>query len=433
MAKDSAKKYKFSSPPGEPKEGKSAPPESGGDGMKTIMIIGILLVLIVIVGGFLVYIITSRGPPASSPPADNQTNPPVIVPPANTTNLTNQTVTNQTSNTTCGDQCHIANALSGANFSECSLVSSQVLAQDCYSQISGESLQACKALSDEAKKKLCMLPFALNDSALCSLLSDADKAECLAQFDPCLSAKDKTLCMAISSKDPGKCGTDTACLTNYSIAMQDPAPCATIAEPVKSKACTSAALHSDRCADLTLDSQRNYCYELYALYTDDYLTCTQINGDNIYSLDCNSYFAARLKNLKICDQDSLSLDTLWACYTNYSLISGDPSGCQMIDKLATTNKFKCSFEFAKKYGDPTACQMISDSLAQRNTCYQGVILYSNRNLDWTKCDGVVNQIYQDKCFIEAAKIYSNVTLCDKVLEAYARESCRSSYASNQTN
>jgi hypothetical protein len=219
---------------------------------------------------------------------------------------------------------------------------------------------------------------------------------------------------------------------NYSVTQKDAAPCSKITDDVKSKACVSAVLRTDKCSNLALQSQRDYCYELYAIYSDDYLTCTQIAGDNMYSLDCLSYFSARLGNLALCEQDSLSLNTLWACYTNYSLISGDPAGCVKIDALATTNKFKCTFAFAEKYGDPSACQMITDSLVQRNTCYQGVILYDNANLDWTKCPAVVNTIYQDKCFIEGAKVYSNISLCDRITADYAKTSCRDSYAANKS-
>jgi hypothetical protein len=214
---------------------------------------------------------------------------------------------------------------------------------------------------------------------------------------------------------------------NYSVTTGDASACGNLTETVKSKACSSATLLTDKCTDLTLDSEKNYCYELYAIYSDNPLTCTQINGDNVYSLDCVSYFAGKRKDLSICEKDSLSLNSLWACYINYSLISGDISGCAKIDPMATTNKFACSFAFAKKFGDPTACQLITDSLNQRSTCYQGVILYSNQNLDWTKCAGVVNIDWKNKCYVEAAKLRNDISICDNIESDNGRLGCRDSY------
>jgi hypothetical protein len=138
-----------------------------------------------------------------------------------------------------------------------------------------------------------------------------------------------------------------------------------------------------------------------------------------------------MQNLSICDEGDIGLNELWACYRNYSLITGNLSGCQNIDELAITNQFQCVFEYAKKYGDPSACDLI-ESLSSRSTCYEGSIIYSNQNLDWHHCSNVTNFIWQNKCYTEGAKITNNISICDYPSETYARESCRTSFESNKT-
>jgi len=403
------KKYKFS-------KGEE------GDNKNTILLIGVLLILILVLGGVLVMIIMSKMTPIK--PVANTTPPPPVVPPTPPVNVSNGTITPPA----CSDACHLQNAIQQNNVSECLLVS-QASVQDCLLQISNTSLTACTSLADEGRKKSCVMRFAVsgNDSSLCGLLGTTAKQECISALDPCRSSNDKPLCQALSAKNATKCGSDSRCLLDYGVAVNDSSVCGRIGDAVMSKACLSATLGTDKCSDLPAGAQRDYCYELWALHQDDFYICTQITGDTVYSLDCYSTFAAKLGELSICDQDSFSLNSLWACYTNYSLLSGDLSGCKKIDELATTSLFRCSFEYAKKYGDPSACQVISDSLNQRSTCYQGVIIYSNQNLDWTKCAGIVNYEWYNKCYIESAKLYNNVSLCDRIANANERQSCVDSF------
>ena len=440
VAKDSGKKYKPSPPPVLEEKDEEKPyrfnQNDNAEGRKTIVLIGVLLVLILLVGGALVYIITARAPP--TPPANttNQTHP--VPPPSNGTSITPppSNTTNSTSNltnVTCDDQCHLANALGSVNASECLKIQNQSVSQGCLLQLSNSSVDACEALQAEAEKDSCLIPFAIarNDSSLCGQLSGAGKDRCMAVFNPCSGASEKSLCEAISSKNPGLCDSND-CIMNYSAATKDSHACGLVNDTVKSKACLSAATGLDHCTDLNLSSQQDYCYELYAVYTDNHLICTEIKWDDMYSLDCDSYFAARLKNLSVCDNGLLSLNSLWDCYTNYSMISDDPSGCANIDPLASTSRFQCAFAFAKKYGDPSACVIITDSLAQRNTCYEGAIIYTSTKIDWTKCGGVVDTNYQNLCYTDAAKQYANESICDMIQQDNSVESCKNSFAINQS-
>ncbi len=396
------------------------------DGRQTIVLIGVLLVLIVIVGAALISLLGQKGSgPAVVPP--NNTN--VTPQPPGGANDTNQTPVTPA----CNDQCLYDLAVAGQNASACAAISAANMSQSCFERLSDVSLDACMEVNNPDKLQVCVTSFAVakRNISLCGLLVQG-KEDCRLSVDPCINAPDKRLCGAINAGNPSLCEKNEQCLLNYSMEKKDSQACALISDNVVSTACRSAVQYTDKCSDLPEDATRDYCYMLFAIYSGDYMTCTQVSGNSIYMLDCLSYFAVKLGNFSVCNADRLGLNERWACYTNYSLQTGDFAGCQNIDKLASTNQFKCSFEFAKKYGDPSACQLI-DSLATRNTCYEGAIIYSNANLDYAKCQYVTSFTWQNKCYTESAKLYKDISLCDRVTEEYAKESCRNAYEANQTS
>jgi hypothetical protein len=400
--------------------------DKGDDGKQTIVLIGILLVLIVIVGAALISILNPKGGPVTPvPPNTTNTTPH----PPDGTNTTNETPIAPP----CNDQCLFDLAITGQNASACAAISGGNMSQACFERLSDISLEACKEVKNPDKLQVCVTSFAVaqRNISLCSILAQG-KDQCMLSVDPCINASDKTLCKALLASDPSLCAKGTECLLNYSMEKKDSDACSLISDNVVSIACRSAVQYSDKCSSLPADATRDYCYMLFAIYSGDYVTCTQVSGNSIYMLDCLSFFAVRLGNYSICNADRLGLNERWACYTNYSLQSGDLAGCRNIDKLASTNLFRCSFEYAKKYGDPSACQLI-DSLATRNTCYEGAIIYSNANLDYTKCQNVSSFTWQNKCFTESAKLYGDKSLCDRVTEEYAKESCRNAYDANRTS
>ncbi len=396
------------------------------DGRKTMVLIGILLILIIIAGAALISIISQKGNGQPPPIYPNETNatPPIT----NITNMTN--LTNETAQ--CDDACMLALAVEAKNVSACSDIASQELEQDCYEQLSSVSLEACKAVADTAMRNSCLEAFALSqdDISLCDFMSGGND-DCRRAVDPCFDAADRTLCKALGASDPSICGKSEPCILNYSMQKKDESACSLIKDSVVSSACRSAVGHTDKCSSFMPGAQSDYCYELFAIYSGDYLTCTQISKNSIYMLDCLSHFSVVMGNLTLCDADDLGLNERWACYTNYSLGSGDIYGCQEIDELATTNRFRCAFEYAKKFGDPSSCQLI-DASSSRSTCYEGAIIYSNQNLDWHNCADVTNFVWKNKCYTESAKLYADVSLCDKISETYAKESCINAYNSNQS-
>lgn len=392
------------------------------DSKKTILLIGILLVLILIVGGGLVLLLTQR-----APAGDGQ--PPPPPPPQNLSNETGDT----NATVECGDQCLMDAAVDAKNHSACGLIENTSVAQECYEALAMESLDACREVEDSAVLRDCVTYFAEeeSDASLCDLLT-AGRVECRLAVDPCIDSEDLGLCMALLNEDPSECGKDTSCLLNYSLTAKDSEACSLIQDGVIIKACQSAVLRSDRCSALYYDAQRDLCYQMFAIYSDDYLTCTQISRNSVYAVDCYSIFAARLGNSSLCVREDLGLNERWYCLTNYTLLTGDlQGGCGKIDKLAATNLFRCSFEYAKKYGDPAGCQLIGTS-SSRAVCYEGAIMYSNQNLDWHYCGAITNFDWMNKCYVESAKIEGDASICDKISDQYSARSCRDSVAANQS-
>ncbi|NYZ74516.1 hypothetical protein H0O00_05205 [Candidatus Micrarchaeota archaeon] len=383
-----------------------------------VLLIGILLILILVIGGgLLISLGQMQGheePPTPLPNKTNQTNV--------TTNMTNVTL--------CDDQCIYARAVSTQNLSDCQLISGGGLQQDCYYQLSQMFIDACKALTDDSRKKPCITSFAVaqKDITLCDLIT-AGRDECRLAVDPCINAEDRALCLAILDNNAALCGSNSICLLNYSLTWRNATACGLITEATVSKACYSAIKLTDKCAELPALAERDYCYQLYATYSNDYTVCTQISAGSDYAVDCYSYFAAMRDDLSICD--IFSLNERWDCYTHYALATGDLDGCRSVDPLATTHRFNCVFEYAKQYGNVAACDVI-EQMSSRDTCYQGTTIYSNQNLNWTYCKDVLNFDWRNKCFTEAAKLYDNVSLCDYTQDGYADEACRIAYEANKT-
>ncbi len=387
------------------------------DNSNILPLIGILVVLIILVGGGLYLIITSGVAEEPEEP------PPIKPPPVNVT-----PGINETNVTVCGDECHYNNALMNESAEECGLIEDQELRQGCYEQLADVSLAACLEVTDAEKKDFCVTSFAVSneDIDLCDLLTDK-RDDCRKQVDSCIGTEHEELCRALREEDPELCDSESDCLLNYSITKDDAQACDLIQNPVIAAGCRSAVKETDKCYDLGLKSERDYCYQIYATYTNDYLVCTSISLNSIYRLNCLSMFAASEANHSVCDIGGLQLDDKWACYTNYSLMTGNLAGCEAIHVLATTNKYRCASEFAQKYGNPAACMLI-ENIGTRETCYEGAILYYNENLDPQYCGEIMDFNWKNKCFNEAAKLYDDVSICDGIIaDGFAHKACIDAY------
>jgi hypothetical protein len=299
--------------------------------------------------------------------------------------------------------------------------------------MSNVSLAACEAVADGATKQSCITSFAVstNNISLCG--QAANRTVCRLAVDPCADAADPVLCSALDKSDPSLCDSDAACLLNYSFDKGSASSCNLISDPAVATACSATVKNQDDCYGLSLQAQQDYCHELYATYTDNYSICASISSDSSYSLSCLSSFAASLHNFSICNQGGLSLDSLWACYINYSLATGDLTGCQQIASLATTNLYTCVSGYANKFGDPAACNLINITLSERDTCYEGAIIYQNSNLNWSDCAGILDADWENECYAQAAILQNDSSICDHATGTGAMQNCLNAYAVNQTS
>ncbi len=383
-----------------------------------VPLIGLLVVLIIVVGGALFLLLSS--------PSQEQDNP-LILPNVSVPDNETLVIDVNTSEPACEDDCHYEKAIISEQYDECKKIENSTLKENCFEQLSDVSLPSCLEVDDAEKKSFCITGFAVanKDLDLCDLV-EVGRIDCIKQIDSCYGEDNEELCRALLNNNPDLCEYDTDCLMNYSLSNADSESCSLIQNEVVSKGCESAVKKSDKCYELDLKSERDYCYQIYALNTNDYKTCTSITPGTPYHLNCLSMFAASSMDYTICDAGNLQLDDKWACYTNYSLLSGDTSGCYAIHELASTNRFKCAFEFAKKYGDPSACQVIQ-SLPSRDTCYQGSIIYSNENLDADACKNITDFVWRNKCYNQAAIKSDDVSICEKIDEGFARKACMDAY------
>lgn len=392
-----------------------------------VIILGFLLIMVLVFGTVLIFIL-GQGPPIIP---NNTTQ-------YNTTQYnTTQPVANLTNNTTippvnCTEQCLFEQAIEGDNHIPCLSLLNVTNSQLCFEHFSNNSIDACKLVTDEEKKKNCVTHFAVENKnpLLCDLLLLSGQLACKAEVDPCYSEPEPSICLAVKTNNSSKCNSDDICLLNYSLTKHDASSCNSISIEVVSKACTYAITSNDLCAPFSQDSKRDYCYQLYSIYKNDSTSCSQIeNLESTYALDCYSHFAVTTNDLEVCN--ALSLNQRWKCYRIYALTTGDLDGCSEIHTLATTNRFTCAFDFALKYGNPAACDVI-ESPSSKSVCYQGAIIYNATNLDWHNCASVATVIWSNKCYNEAAKLSNDVSICDMIEVGYAREACKSAYEVNQS-
>ncbi|MFH1221737.1 MAG: hypothetical protein V1492_01495 [Candidatus Micrarchaeota archaeon] len=321
--------------------------------------------------------------------------------------------------TVCDDQCLYKKAL--LNSSLCSQLKNATLQESCYEKWSNSSLDFCLK-TDNATKEVCLFYFAKATANVSICEYAMNKTGCAVNIDPCYAYEsvERGRCFAFAKNDSSYCKDDDC---RYAFAMQktDTTSCQKIEMASRRMACISILERKDHCPELTIAAERDLCWQLYATTMDDPNVCLDISNESAYKLECHSYFAIKRHDLTVCDKIGLLLDLQWACYRNYSLGTGDLTGCININKLATTNKFICCFDFAKKFGDPSACNVINDS-PDTNICYQGSIL-GRTNIDYTKCAAVPISDWRNKCYSEYAKYHNDPSMCDYIEKANEKEAC----------
>ena len=348
----------------------------------------------------------------------------------------NETIVNETEITEnetelCDDDCLYNKAVSEADIKYCEWMLNETYMEECYVSIAGVNIEACLKVKEPEIYWNCIIENVnrTGDILICENLTDEKIIECKALFESCYEEEnltDRRLCLALKNNDPIYCENDPMCLLDYSLEVADKSVCDTITDYIAERtACKSIHDGQDYCVNLDSVAEKEYCWELYAIATDQPLMCTQITTESQYALECYSYFAAKTNNLDFCNADNIQLNDRWDCYTAYTLTTGNLSGCDAINRLASTHMFNCYFEYGKLYGNPQACAMMDDP-GFANTCYVGVIM-NNTNLNWEYCDGVAVEDWKNKCFTQSAQVERDISICDFIVKAPERQICTDSY------
>ena len=419
MARIKNLEFGLSVTPGIPKPGESSTPEKKHsfeppgkkESNKTVFfLIAVLLIFIVIGVSLLIFIFMGKIIPPSPPTS-------------NLTNVTANITTNGTVTGGCDDQCMLLLAQNTSSSSYCDVINDSSLKSQCYLALANVSLSSC--LKTTGSNLLdCVTNHAVRNSdiGICTNLEGADNLACMVAVNPCYAKNvtERQLCLAISKNDDSLCAGDEECIIDFIKTTGDESACDSIANTVKKYACISIALKKDKCINLTLQSQKDLCYQIYAVETDDEATCNDITPNSIYALDCFSFFAINRSQYSICD--SLTLNNRWACYSNFSIGTKLTSGCQAIDTLAYTSRFRCFYGYAKLYGDPSACDLIGD-VSQTLTCYVGAIM-NNTALDYTNCANIVKEQWKNKCYSQSAQNKNDSSICNYIETENEREGCK---------
>jgi len=331
---------------------------------------------------------------------------------------------NETLREDCDDQCLYA--LASTDASLCGEIEDLGLKNSCYAHWANESLEYCLKTEGDAREE-CVYYHAKkqNDIEICR--NAANRTACMVFFDDCYMYEkedEQGRCFAYKKGDYSYC-RDDMCYFDFALKNKDKGICDLISSLARKTACKSIIEKTDWCMGLNIKAERDMCWQIFSIESDDSSICFKITKLSPYALACFSYYAAKLRDLSFCDVGGFVLDDLWACYTNYSLNSGDLAGCDAIYNkslgYATTNIYRCYANYAKKYGDPSACNGIRD-LAMMRTCYEGSILGA-KNIDYRKCADVQVEIWKNKCYTEYAKYNNDSSVCDYIAGENERKTC----------
>ncbi len=343
----------------------------------------------------------------------------------------NETEVTENETEVCDEECLLGKAIAEKDPKYCDWMLNSSAALACYETIAFDNFDACLKVENRSLLYDCIVAEAnkTGDISKCDyLIREEEALSCKQTFDPCYyyNETDRRICLATSHEDVSYCDNDNLCILNYTVETENSSMCNMITSNAIRSACNSYFSETDKCADLTVQAERYYCWQLYAVLSDDKLICTQIETvDGPYALNCFSYFAAKTHDLNFCKQGPLELNDLWDCYIQYTLLTGDLEGCDKIDKLASTHMFECYYEYAKKYGNPHACDLM-DEPRYAKTCYVGSIM-NNTNLNYSYCADIAQEIWMNKCYTESAKVYRDISICDFIELELEREICTDSY------
>ncbi len=402
----------------EKKEPVYVPRENREKGKGNIALIASAIIVLVIVGGMYLLL---KGQKPTEPYS------PALI------DVINETILNKTE--LCEDDCLFTKAVTSLNYSICNEIINESKKESCFLQLSSLSLESCVNVKNYTKKKECVLSHALfqKSTEICNNLKVADRKQCIETIDPCFYKvlTEKSLCLATLHKNYSYCQDDYECIYQYAEMNSDKKACDMLDSKVSKQLCINLVDNLDKCHELVLASQVDYCKQLYAIRASKPSVCADISSDTSYSYECYSHFAVKEKNKDYCQK--LSLEDKWKCYKKYSLATYDASGCVQISEYAPNAKNTCYSDVAVNYHNASFCEGINNP-SEKLTCYSlaiGIeesIIYPKEN-----CAGVNILSWKDRCYRELAQRTKNMTLCDYVMEEGIKKLCIITVGSTKAN
>jgi len=366
---------------------------------------------------------TPEQPPAAPTPSE-----PVVVAPAPIVKTETPAVEAQCTSGSIldKDDCFSLLASSSNSIDWCSMIYSSDLKDQCIykfaksdgtlcGKLFGSTLRSdCYALDAQAKK----------DFELCALVGDeAKRAQCLRTLTPpCLLLPEgdaRSTCLALEKSDSSICGS-TECAIAYALNKSDNTACGQIpkTELAAISACNAIAKRdASLCENGGNSVVADYCYQIYSIRMGNLPSCDLATLGSPYRNDCYNYFAAKLRDPEVCKRAAPE-ELRDQCYMNYSITTSSPTVCEKV--INTLNRAKCYITTAKVNGNPTACTGLY--YQDQKNCYN-IVFTGTGVKNPAYCSQIDDALWKDKCYINAAEIFRNVSLCKFVQDADQNAKC----------
>lgn len=324
------------------------------------------------------------------------------------------------------DDCFSSLASSSGSIDWCSHIYSTDTKDACVYKFAQSNGTLCSRIFGSALRSDCYSADAKakRDFKLCELVGDEVKrAACLRELTPpCLLLPEgdaRSTCLAIEKSDYSVCG-GTECILAYALNKSDSAACGQIpaTEPAAKAACNAIARHDASYCERDGNSVvADYCYQIYAKRTDTLAACDLATLGSPYRNDCYNYFASKMLDQTICKKAAPE-ELRDQCYMNYSITTSSPQACEKV--INSLNRAKCYITTAKVNGNPAAC--LGLYYQDRKNCYN--IVFSGTGVsNPAYCAQIDDSLWKDKCYINAAEIFKNASLCKFVIDPDQNAKC----------
>ena len=350
-------------------------------------------------------------PPAPSvgeplPPAGNDTLTPPIIQPA---------VLCGTGNILQKDACFLVLAKEKGDPEYCRSIYSVSTLDSCYDQFS-DRLEVCKKITGAQMRSACLSKIAVKEKSdqICAMIDNADaRLSCLQNvLPPCMLISDedeRALCLAIDKDDYVYCKSD-GCFLAYAINKSKSDACLLISPPANKQACLAVVGNSvGICKQAPLVPVQDYCVELASAMLDNQGGCVYASEKSDYRNRCYTHFAVEKADMGVCGLADPE-GARDSCYRNYSIELADTSACAKVKE--TLNNQNCYYTAATVNRKPSLCNPLP-SLSMRDDCYAKPI-FSKLGPIASDCGNVASETWKDKCYLVAAKMASDASLCGKI-------------------